>query len=287
MKGAGLVALKLLITLSLLSINVIDGRRRVKKRLLSNPYNFKDTQPALDHSQVSNDPKIFWPLNEPSNQAVPGRPKGFWSQSSNGGQAAQSYRFLNPFSLFRWLLSLLLNFLCVFERESFQHCQFPKLPLCWDFRGWGDLLHSIPMHLKGMAIFGIPSSTTLATFGFNLKSYFLSTQNLYQLLLFYPVKIYLNSGRKFRWKLCGRFWDLLHFYGTLWLRDHAEWDLFLQVWAPLASSRDITSSDDICSPENIPTVCSLMISPMSEDICQVATLRLSKICVANYDLATV
>ena len=59
MKGANLVALKLLITLSLLSINVIDGSRRVKKRLLSNPYNFKDTQLPLDHSQVSNDPKIF------------------------------------------------------------------------------------------------------------------------------------------------------------------------------------------------------------------------------------
>ena len=43
-------------------------------------------------------------------------------------------------------------------------------------------------------------------------------------------------------------------------------------------------TDDICSPENIPTVCSLMISPMSEDICQVATLRLSN--VANRNFAT-
>ena len=146
--------------------------------------------------------------------------------------------------------------------------QHPSAP-----QGYGHLWHSI---INNLGHFRFQSEKLLFVLSKSVPT-----------PIFYPVKIYLNSGRKLRWKLCGWFWDLLHFYGTLWLGDHAEWDLFLQVWAPLASSRDITYSDNICSPENIPTVCSLMISPMSEDICQVATLRLSSICVANYDLATV
>jgi len=79
------VVFGLLISLSLLSPT--GGARRLRKRLLANN---KDTSPVITHSKEDVD-----------------RSKRFWSQGLGGtganlgaSGAAQSYRFLNPFSLF-------------------------------------------------------------------------------------------------------------------------------------------------------------------------------------------
>ena len=126
MKGASLVALKLLITLLLLSINVINGRRRVKKRLLSSPYNFKDTQPPLDHSQVSNHPKIFWPSHQTRPYQRDQRDSGLKAQ-----MVVKLLRATDSSTRFHCSGDFCLCFLnfCVFLKENlFSIVNFPNSP---------------------------------------------------------------------------------------------------------------------------------------------------------------